>query len=69
MSENNIYILIFKISETKKEKNLQILGEDFVKNNINKGKIVYNNKKYNLRNKFKIRNEKEFEIKIKMVLD
>ena len=41
--EEEIYIMEYKIS--KSIKNLRILGENFVKNNKNRGNIIINNKK------------------------
>ena len=49
--------------------NLRILGDIFVKNNKNKGKLIYKNKKYSLKNFISMNNIKETELKIKMLLD
>ena len=41
------YIMIYKVS--KQIKKIRILGKDFVKKNKNKGKIIYKNQKFPLR--------------------
>ena len=53
----------------KKKDNLKILGEAFVKNNKNRGKIIYKNKKYQLQDLFSINNIKDNRIKIGIILD
>ena len=59
---------IFKLTHKKeiKANNLRILGEEFVKNNKNKGKLIINNKKYPL--KVFISDYVLKERKIKMIL-
>ena len=53
---------------TKKIKNnLRILGDSFVKNNKNKGKLIILNKKYNLKEFYSINNIKEDKIKIGLI--
>jgi len=55
----------------KNKKNIssiRLLGEEFVKNNKNKGYIIYNNKKYSLQNLLSFQNNKNDNIKIKMLL-
>ena len=47
---------------------VKIIDEEFVKNNRNKSKIIFNNKKFDLKNTFYIKNTKKNNLKIKMVL-
>ena len=60
------YKLIYEIM--KKNNALRILGEDFVKNNKNKGRIIYKNKKYSLKGLFKSKDINSEKLKIKMIL-
>ena len=62
--EVEIYKMRYKIS--KNIDNLRILGENFVKNNKNKGNIILNNKKVRIKSMLPINNLKQN--KIKMVL-
>ena len=62
MADDDIYLMTFKLN--KKENNLHILGEEFVRNNINKGKILYQNKRYNLKHIIDQLNLKKAELKI-----
>ena len=48
--------------------NLIILGKTFVKNNRNKAKLIYRNKKYNLKDFFKLDIFKKSELKIDILL-
>ena len=48
--------------------NLNILGKTFVKNNRNKAKLIYRNKKYNLKDYFKLNIFKKSELKIDILL-
>ena len=59
--------MIYQIKKSKK--NIKILGKEFAENNKNKGKIAYNNKKYELNYEFSIRGIKEIDLKLKMILD
>jgi len=52
----------------KNENNLRILGKYFVKKNINKGKLIINNKKCNLKEFFEIKNIKGEHSNIQIVL-
>ena len=53
--------------EIKKKSNyIRILGEEFVKNNKNKGYIIYNNKKYPLQKLLSCQNFKNDKLKIMM---
>ena len=48
------YQMKYKIDENLLENgNLNILGKVFVKNNRNKAKLIYRNKKYNFKDYFK----------------
>ena len=58
--------MIYKTDSNKNTSNLRILGEDFVKNNINKGKLIINNKKLFFKGVISINNIKIN--KIKMIL-
>ena len=52
------------------EDNIRILGKHFVKNNINKGKLIIKNKKYKLKEFFEINDDiNENNIKISMILN
>ena len=59
------YIMIYKIENYNKK--VRILGKDFVKNNKNKGIIIYNNHKFSLQ-EFIIINDIKDIIKVKMIL-
>ena len=59
-----LYKMTYKIEET--ENNLGIIGEDFVRNNKNKGKLIIENKKYPLKAHFLIKEIKTK--KIRMIL-
>ena len=59
------YKMIYKI---EKDRYLKILGKNFVKNNINKGKLIINNKKYALNDFIIINDFKNDKIKIKIIL-
>ena len=48
-----IYIMTYKIENDQKK--LKLLGEEFVKNNKNKGKLIINNKKVSLKDKIAIK--------------
>ena len=48
--------------------NLIILGKTFVKNNRNKAKLIYRNKKYNLKDYIKLNNIKKSILKIDIFL-
>ena len=53
ISEEFKYKFIFDspeiIDKENQSDNIRLLGEDFVKNNKNKGKLIINNKKYKLK--------------------
>ena len=66
--EKEIYKMIYKINK-KAANNLTILGEEFVKNNKNKGKLSINNKKQFLKNSITIDNIKQSKLKIKIILN
>ena len=59
------YKMIYKIEN--KSNNLRILGDDFVKNNINKGKLIINNKKFSLKSIISINEMKKCKIEIILV--
>ena len=67
MKITNKYTLIYKIIKVKN--NLTLLGHNFVKNNKNRGKIIYNNKKFSIKEIFQIKNIKEKEIKLGLILN
>ena len=64
--ENEIYSLIYDIKT--KNSSLRIIGEQFVRNNKNKGKIIFNNKKFPLRDLIELKNKINIKMKIKMIL-
>lgn len=65
--EGETFIMIYRMDENKD--NIRILGEKFVKNNVNKSKLIINNKKLKLKEFFKIKDIKEDKLKIKLYLD
>ena len=67
--ESDLYIMKYKDYKLKREKSLRVLGNVFIRNNINKGKLIYKNKKYNLDKEFLISNIKENELKLIMILN
>ena len=58
-------LIIYKID--KNFDNLKILGENFVKNNGNKVKIIFNHKKISLREFIQINDYKEDILKIGII--
>ena len=54
---------------TKNKVKIRILGENFCRNNKNKGKLIINNKKSELKEFINIENINKEQIKIKMVLN
>ena len=59
--------MTYRVKKNKKNNNLKILGNIFVKNNKNKGKLIYKNKRYPLKNFISIEKIKVTELKIKML--
>ena len=59
------YQMIYKLN---KNEDIRILGEEFVRNNKNKGRIIYKNKNYSLVGKFKTKNITKNTLKIKILL-
>ena len=62
------YIIRNIIDEENKSDNIRLLGKDFLKNNKNKGKLIINNKKYELKEFININEIKGDKIKIYMIL-
>ena len=62
------YVLTDIIMEDIVNDYFRILGNDFVKNNENKGKLIINNKKYKLKEFINIKEFKKDKIKIYMIL-
>ena len=60
------YIVKYISKYISKNEEIRILGKTFVENNQNKGYIIYKNKKYMLKEKFKIK-EKRNILKIHMI--
>ena len=60
------YVMLYDIQ--KNNDKTRILGNEFVKNNKNKGKIIHKNKKYSLEGLFKNKDLLEDSLKIKMIL-
>jgi len=60
MNINEINI-IYKINKNKK---IKIFGEEFEKNNKDKCKIIYDNKEYELKEEFEIKNKNESKLNI-----
>ena len=65
--EVELYKMTYKIRNNSNE--LKILGEEFVKNNKNKGFLIIDNKKKKLNSKYDISNHNFSQIKIQMVLN
>ena len=63
-----IIFMTDKLYNEIKSDNIRILGNDFVKNNKNKGKLIINNKKYKLKEFINIKEFKKDKIKIYMIL-
>ena len=55
-------------NDKEKSYNIRILGNEFVKNNKNKGKLIINNKKYNLKESINSKEIKDSIVKINMIL-
>jgi len=47
---------------------MRILGEEFVRNNKNKGRMIYNNKKYSLKGLFRLKDILDNKLKINILL-
>ena len=47
---------------------IRIFGEEFIKNNKNKGKIIYNNKKYPFKDLFQVKKRMNNKLKIQVLL-
>ena len=60
------YKMMYKISKHKN--NIRILGNEFIKSNRNKGKLIINNKKQYFREFFHFENNNEKQLNIKMIL-
>ena len=65
--EKDIYNITYKLG--KNEDNLRILGEDFLKNNKNKGCLIIFNKKYSLRSIMQIKKIRKIEFDRKFLLN
>ena len=59
-----IEIYEMKYKAKKDDKNLRILGDIFVTNNKNKGKLIINNKKYPIKSYISINNKEKKKIKL-----
>ena len=69
---NNNYKSSNGITSKNLEKNkdeIRMLGGEFVRSNLNKGKLIINNKKYNLKEYINIKNVNKDNLKIKMILN
>ena len=62
------YIVRNIIDKENKSDNIRLLGKDFLKNNKNKGKLIINNKKYELKEFINSNEIKGDKIKIYMIL-
>ena len=60
------YLMIYEID--KDQNALRVLGEEFVRNNRNKGIMIFKNKKYSLKGLFQPFDIKDNRLKIKMLL-
>ena len=57
-----------EIKKQQKPGKIQILGEEFVRNNLNKGKLIINNRKSCLKSHEDIQSFKDDKLKIKMII-
>ena len=64
--ENEKYAMIYEINRKYDFK--RILGEEFVRNNKNKGKMIYKNKKYPLKSLFQLKDIINDRLKIQILL-
>ena len=63
--KNNEITILHNIKKwQRKEGKIRIFGENFVKNNKNKCKIIIDEKEYELMEEFKINNKKILKIKL-----
>ena len=62
---NNEINIIYNINNIKDD-SLKIFGSEFVKNNKNNCKIIYENKEYELQEYINIKNNKKEKIEIKL---
>ena len=67
--ENKKYTMINEIKHNLDLDFIRILGEGFVKNNGNKGKIIYKNKKSFLKSLFKLEDIIKHKLKIQILLN
>ena len=65
-NKNSIRIIY---DNDKDEKEIKIFGVDFVNNNKDKCKILYNNKEYGLTDKFNVENKNQLEIQLNGILN
>ena len=69
----DIFILRFENGDMDEDhpriKKLYLLGKDFVKNNKNKGKIIFKNKKHPLKEFLPVNEFRSRVIKVKMILN
>ena len=65
--ENEKYTMIYEIKQNYDF--IRILGEEFVRNNKNKGKLFYKNKKYPLKSLFKFGDNIKDNLKIQILLN
>ena len=61
---NNEINIIYNVSKT--DDKIKIFGKEFVKNNKNKCKIIFENKEYDLQEEFKLKNYEKEKIEIKL---
>jgi len=54
----NIDEIIIRYKINKDEKEINIFGRDFINNNKDKCKIIYNEKEYEIKEKWKIENRR-----------
>ena len=62
------YTMLYEIN-AKNDNNVRILGEEFVKNNKNKGIIIYKNKRHPLQESFPFEDINDNYVEIKMILN
>ena len=65
--KGNIINIIYKCDKFNYNKEINIFGEKFVSNNRNRCKIIYNNREYELKSKFKMHQKKNLKIKLKII--
>ena len=65
--KNEKYTMIYEIKYNYTS--FRILGEEFIRNNKNKGQLIYKNKKYSLKSYFKLKDIIKDRLNIQILLN